>query len=438
MNTNDSIREILDHFFRHESAKIKSHLIRAFDASHIEAIEDAVQEALIKAMQTWPFKGIPQNPSAWILQVARNYMLDLLRRESNYESKIKSIQFEKERFRQDQYSLNDSESVLDNDLLQMMFTCCDPSLSLESQIILTLKILCGFSNNEVANALFKNEAAIAKAYTRAKLKLKELNLQGDHLSPNKIFSRLPSVLHVLYLLFNEGYQATSGEALINEDVCEEAMYLVSVLLQHEKFRKPEVYALLSLMCFQAARLHARISADGTLMNIAEQDRSKWNAALIAKGEEFLDLSATENTLSEYHLQAAIAWCHCQSKDYESTNWNLILGLYDQLIALNSNPVAGLHRIVAFSKVHGAEKALEEMKKISGYSMLADYYLHHAIKAELLFECGKQAEAIALLQRAHALVQNETEKKFISRKLEKWQQPQPAWNQHQGSTLTFRL
>lgn len=410
--------EIVDHFFRHESARIVAHLTRKFGSDRLEHIEDAVQDSLLKAMQTWPFSGIPDNPSGWILVCSQNRLLDILKRKSN-TSKI-SLSTEGINDISDDTQVNNPKLAhqLNDDLLSMMFACCHPSLSAEFQVVLTLKILCGFGKREIAKALLKSEEAIAKSYTRARSKFKSNNTFLNVPIGKNLNDRLDSVLKVLYLLFNEGYHSLHEELLVRKDVCAEAIRLTQVILDHKLLKKPNVHALMALMCFQASRLSSRVNEQGALVILENQDRSLWSKELIQLGLYHIEKSAAFGILSEYHLQASIAAIHCTATSYKKTNWKQILLLYDVLLKVKPNEIVAINRIVAYGKVHGAHKALNELDLISHNKNLLQNHLFFSIKASLYEETNNIEVAIKYYRSALTLIMNKTERTFIKGKIDR--------------------
>ena len=404
---------IIEHFFRYESGKTIAYLTKRFGATHFELIEDAVQDALMKAVQVWPFKGVPDNPSAWIMTTARNKVIDNFRKESRQDDYKAAVLDETETSKQEVYT----EDELKDDMLRIMFICCHPQLSPENQLILTLKILCGFGKTEIASALLKNEEAVAKAYTRGKRKLADLESRFEEPAGSALHQRLEMVLRVLYLLFNEGYNASRGDQLVRKEISMEAIRLVHILLENKHCNTPGTKALLSLMYLQAARLEAKVDENGALIPLPEQDRSLWNKDMIVKGMQYLIESAEGGKLSEYHLQASIASCHMLAEDSATTDWRAILKLYDLLLKVKPSPVVALNRVVAFYKVHGADDALSELENVAESKYMQNYYLFYSVKAELLKETGEVSRAKKELNQAILLTRNEMEKTFLFKKLQ---------------------
>ncbi len=414
----DSPNAVVDHFFRHEYGKVVSYLTKKFGTSYIEQIEDAVQEALYKAMNNWAFNPVPDNPSGWIVRVANNYLIDTLRRDKKIQPKDEETLYMNMESSED----NPANVVLDDELqdgqLKMMFACCHPTLSPDSQIMLTLKLLAGFSNKEVAKSLLKKEEAVAKALTRAKQKMKEEVGSIDVPASGELKDRLESVLKVIYLLFNEGYSATTGEQVIKKDICFEAIRLCKMLAENKYFNAPSVNALMALMCFHASRFDAREDENGDIITLENQDRTIWNQQLIQLGFYYLTkASDNEDEVSDYHIQAGIAYNHCIAPTFEQTNWENILNLYNLQVATNLSPVIALNRLVALSKVKGAKQALTELQNLEDHKYLQEYHLLYAIKAELLVEVGDITNAKQAFEKAKSLTSNLKEVIHINKRLQ---------------------
>ncbi len=404
-------KKVVDHFFRSEYGKAVSHLTHRFGLRHLELAEDAVQEALIKAMQTWPYAQIPDNPTGWILRVAGNKMIDQLRRDQKMDK-----QEVPDTILDPNHQL--SLDAINDDMIRMMFACCHPSLSSEYQIILTLKILGGLSVREIASALIKKEETVAKAYTRAKKKFKKEEIKLVLPPANEIENRLDMVLQIIYLLFNEGYKAAEGPLLIREDLCEEAIRLNSVLIESEICNTPAVNALMSLMFFQVSRFNARTDDKGNLVRLEDQDRAQWDQDLIGLGLEYLEKASNSDELNEYIIQASINASHCTAATFEDTDWGNILGMYDLQLRLSNNPVIELNRVIPLQKVHGSFLAVKELERLEATQFFDEYYLFYAIKAQVLEDMGTIDECKKSLERAISLVKNEKEALYLNQKLAK--------------------
>ncbi len=308
------------------------------------------------------------------------------------------------------------DSVLADDELRLIFTCCHPILSQEAQVALTLKTLCGFNVSEIARSFLTNEPAIAQRLVRAKRKIKEKGIPYDVPEEAELENRLQSVLGVLYLLFNEGYNAHVGEDLIRQDLCDEAIRLTSLLASSSVGNQPPVHALLALILLQGSHFPARVDPEGNLLLLAEQDRSLWNKEMIQLGLHHLNLSAEGEDLTTYHLEAGIAACHAVSPTYEATDWSRILLYYEDLLAQNRSPVIFLNRAVAVSMLHGPDAAIQELKAIDNLPSMKSYYLYPATLAELYMRKGEKISAAENYRRALELAGTEPEKRFLLRKL----------------------
>ncbi len=300
--------------------------------------------------------------------------------------------------------------------LRLMFACCHPILSPEDQTALALKTLCAFSPAEIAKAFLTTEAAIAKRLTRAKQKIRDEHVPFEIPAGDELSRRLDAVRQTLYLLFNEGYKASSGDHLIREELCHEAIRLGSLLAEHPAGNQPATHALVALMLLNAARLPARTDCEGNILRLKEQDRSTWNEVMIARGLSHLSASAAGETLSAYHLQAGIAACHCAASDYESTNWEQILSLYDRLLELDDSPVIALNRAVAVANVHGPQAGIEAVEAIANGKQLNSYYLLYAVLGEFEIQLNNFQAAIDNFRKALELTELRSEQLFLSKRL----------------------
>jgi len=309
-----------------------------------------------------------------------------------------------------------SEHEIADDRLRMMFVCCHPVIPSEAQVALALKTLCGFSVAEISHAFLTTEAAIAKRLTRAKQKIQEAHVPFEIPAGDELARRLDSVLQSLYLLFNEGYKASSGEKLVRGELCEEAIRLTELLEQHPAGNHPKTHALLALTLFNAARLAAREDDRGNLLRLEEQDRTRWDQAMIARGMSHLRESAAGGVVSEYHLQAGIAACHATAKDYQSTDWARILSLYDRLMEFDDSPVVALNRAVAVANVHGAKTGLEAVRAIRDSKKLDSYYLLYAVIGELEMRLNNREAAAQEFRKAFELTETKSERAFLLKRL----------------------
>src|SRR6185503_3720883 len=412
MQKPEGVSQLVEHLFRHESAKMVATLTRIFGIEHLNLAEDVVQEALGRALQTWPYRGIPENPSAWIMRASRNLALDVIRREKVFRGKESEIA----RLIEAGGSSTPgvvifSESEIADDRLRMMFVCCHPVIPPEAQVALALKTLCAFSVTEISRAFLTTEAAIAKRLTRAKQKIQEAHVPFEIPVGDELARRLESVLQSLYLLFNEGYK------LVREELCHEAIRLTELLLQHRAGNQPKTRALLALMLLNAARTPAREDVQGNLLRLEEQDRTRWDQTMIARGMSRLQESATGGQVSEYHLQAGIAACHATAADYQSTDWARILSLYDRLVEFDDSPVVALNRAVAVANVHGPHAGLKAVRAIKDREKLASYYLFYSVIGELEMRSNNREAAAEQFRRAFELAETKSERAFLLKRLQ---------------------
>ena len=404
---------VVEHLFRHEAGKMVAILTGIFGLEHLTLAEDVVQEALARALQTWPFYGVPDNPSAWIMRTSRNLALDVVRREKVFREKEPEIIRLTESAEPD---AEFSEQEIADDRLRMMFVCCHPVIPPEAQVALSLKTLGGFSPKEISRAFLTTEAAVAKRLTRAKQKIREARVPFEIPTGDELARRLDGVWQSLYLLFNEGYKASSGDKLVREDVCMEAIRLGRLLAQHPAGNKPKTHALLALMLFNTARIPARADSEGNLLRLQEQDRAQWNQAMIGQGMLHFAQSAAGNEITEYHLQAGIAACHCTAKDYASTDWRQILALYDRLREFDDSPVVALNRAVAVAEVHGPQAGVAAVRAIRGLRSLDSYYLLHAVLGEFELRLNNARAAAEHFQKSLQLAEIKSEQAFLAKRL----------------------
>ena len=393
-------------------------LTRIFGVENLNLAEDVVQEALARALQTWPFYGVPKNPSAWIMRASRNLALDVVRRRKVFQNKQAEIirSMDRDGVAPDEAIF--SEEEIADDRLRLMFVCCHPAIPADAQVALALKTLCGFGVTEISRAFLTTDAAIAKRLTRAKQKIRQARIPFEIPGAKELGQRLDGVLQSLYLLFNEGYKASSGENLVREELCNEAIRLTGLLAQHPIGNQPKTHALLALMLLNAARIPTRVDSEGNLLRLKEQDRTRWDQATIARGMFHLSQSAAGDELSEYHLQAGIAACHCAAKDYESTDWQQILSLYDRLIEFDQSPVVALNRAVAIANIHGPRAGLQTVEGIRGLDKLSSYYLLYAVLGEFEMRTGKLQSAAEQFRRSFELAETKSERAFLLKRLQR--------------------
>ncbi|MDD5260946.1 MAG: sigma factor [Methylacidiphilales bacterium] len=406
---------VIEHLFRHEWGKMVATLTHIFGVEHLGLAEDVVQEALARALQTWPYYGVPENPSAWIMRASRNLALDVLRRKKVFRDKEAEITLLMEQTGSDEMVF--SEDEIRDDRLRMMFVCCHPLIPGEAQAALALKTLCGFSPGEIAQAFLTTEAAIAKRLTRAKQNIHEARIPFEIPAGAELAQRLDGVLQSLYLLFNEGYKASSGEKLVREEICHEAIRLTGLLAEHPAGNQPRTHALLALMLFSAARIPTRVDGEGNLLRLQEQDRTQWDWPMIARGMVHFSQSAVGGEIAEYHLQAGIAACHCSAKDYESTDWPKILSLYDHLLEFDNSPVVALNRAIVVANIEGPEAGLAAIDAIQDRKKLNSYYLLHAVLGEFEARLNHSETAAGHFQKSLQLAGIKSERIFLYKKLQ---------------------
>jgi RNA polymerase sigma factor (sigma-70 family) len=414
----DAVAQVVDHLFRRESGRLVAILARRFGAANLQLAEDVVQDALVKAMQTWPFTGVPPNPTAWILQTARNRAIDQTRRAQAWRGKQAALVPQVEDCLDSALEMPAPrfEDEIRDSQLRMMFVCCHPALTAEMQVALTLKTLCGFGEPEIAAAFLSSPDAVTKRLVRARQLLREKQLTVDLPRADQLVSRVDGVQQALYLLFNEGYKASQGDSLLRIDLCTEALRLGELLAAHPAGDRPTTHALLALMYFNAARLPARVDDAGGLLLLAEQDRKRWSQPRIATGFVHFAASGAGGELSRFHLEAGIAACHCLAASYETTDWRQILSLYDQLMEQDGSPVVALNRAVVVARVQGAAAGLRALDAMPRPAALEKHHLRHAVAGQLWFEAGDRAQAAACFRRAHQLATIGAEREFLARRL----------------------
>ncbi len=409
-------RDISDDFFRKESARLVTMLTRRFGVNRLQFAEDVTQEALVRALQSWPYRGYPDNPSAWLSRTANNLAIDQLRREKRWRDKETGIAQESDRWHSigaEQADNPEQEgNAIADDTLRMLFVCFHPQLSKEAQTALALRTLCGLSPAEIAAAFFSSEAAISKRLVRARQRIRELDLPFTVPELSDLPDRLDGVLGALYLLFNEGYKASSGDQLVRVELCNEAIRLTTLLAEHPATNLPHTLALLALMQLNSARLGSRTDEAGHLLRLHEQDRSSWDRELIQRGIFYLAQSGQGETMSEYHLKAGIAACHCIAEDDVSTDWQRILTLYDQLVLLADSPVVQLNRAVAVARVRGVQSGLDALAELP----LESYYLLHAVRGAFETELNHKSAALAHFRRAEERAPSDSEREFLARRI----------------------
>jgi RNA polymerase sigma factor (sigma-70 family) len=413
-----SVENLADHLFRHQSGKMIAVLTRIFGMHNLEMVEDVVQEAFLRAMQTWSFNPLPDNPAGWLMQVARNRAIDIIRRQQHFERYSHELAHELQHETEQTVEQFFSDSEMADSQLRMIFACCHPSLKEEDQVALTLKTVSGFGIAEIAHALVTNEAVIQKRLYRAKQFLKDNQIALEIPTGRELTGRLDIVYTVLYLLFNEGYNSVKADELIRHDLCAEAMRLCLLLSEHKNGRQPATFALLALMCFQASRFDSRIDENNSIILLQHQDRSTWNRALIQKGYQFLGMSSQGDELTVYHLESAIAAEHCLSPRFEATNWQRMLQLYDMLLQQKRTALVMLNRAIVLSQLNQTATAIAEIWQIDEIEKLINtQYIFSAVLGDLYWQLSDEHNARKFLQQAHELTTSTAEKKLIAGKLQ---------------------
>jgi len=402
---------LLEHLFRHQAGRMVAHLTRLLGPAHLELAEETVQEAMLRALQTWPYQGVPENAAAWLFRVAHNIAIDAVRRNRLLGEKTDAIMAELSQSASAAPNDPYLEEQLRDDELRLIFMCCHPEIPRDARVALSLKTVGGFSVREIARAFLADDAAIAQRLVRAKRQVRDGRLTLDMPRGPELKLRLDSVLEVVYFMFNEGYAAHAGEDLIRQDLCLEALRL-GRLVAASSIAEPRVDALVALMALEAARLPARVDESGDLILLESQDHGRWDQRLISLGFHHFDRSISGDEVSEYHVQAAIAATHARAVDPQSRDWPMILDLYDQLLALNRSPVVALNRAVAVEKVRGPAEALAAIEPLESDPKLRDYYLRLAVRGHLLLELGRRTEAAACFRAALDCPCSEPERRFL--------------------------
>lgn len=420
MDSSKQIHQLTDHLFRREAGKMVAVLTKIFGTEHLELCEDVVQDTLLHALQVWVDKGIPDQPAAWLFRVAKNKAIDIIRRNKH------AVSFD---FSDNEHVLLNSgysmaaamdefwqEGSMRDDMLRMMFACCDPGISEDHQVTIILKTLCGFSTAEIAKAFVTTEDTISKRLYRTKEFFREQRLKPVFPPPAALSARIDAVLNVIYLLFNEGYNSTHAAELIRRDLLEEAMMLCKLLTEHPQTQLPSVYALMALMCFHASRTDSRLTATGQIILLPDQDRRKWDQELIQQGNAYLNQAAGGVHLNRYHLEAAIAYEHCVADSYAHTDWQQLLIYYDLLYTLYPSPITMLNKAVIILELYGAATALQALAVADVDKKLSSFYLYNSLLGELHARLGHVPEARNYFQRAIRQTKAEAERALLRQKL----------------------
>ncbi len=416
----DAPPRLVEHFFRHESGRLVAGLVRRFGAPRLELIEDAVQTALATAVSRWAQDGIPDNPSAWLTSVAKNRVLDELRRARSRDLSLD--EGDNEPSAAPESSMSGYPDEIFDDELRMLYVCCDPEIPARMQLVLSLKLLCGFSTREIAARLFVSDANVQKLLERGRARMQKaydpVSRGWDAPASPDIVSRTETVLRVVYLLFNEGYSSLKSDEVIRQELCREALRLGEIVARHPVAACPEADALMSLMLLHYARLPARLDEAGGLLLLEEQDRSLWDRGLIGEGMRYLWRSGRGDVFSRYHAQAAVLAEHCMAPRFEDTNFREIVELYEALERLEPSPLHTLNRAIALAEWKGPDVALKLLAEMKPPAWLAGYYLWDATHGELLRRAGEFEKAAAHLERALEAAPTNPEKAVFQRRLEK--------------------
>src|SRR5436190_1900161 len=391
---NSEVYKTIDHLFRQEAGKMVAVLTRIFGFPNIEQAEDIVQDTILKALEIWKWGKIPDNPQAWLYKAAKNKAIDIIRKEKLKYKIENEISF----LLKSEYSLapkiNEmfTEGEIKDSQLRMMFACCHPGISEENQITIILKTLCGFSTAEIAKTFLTSEDTVSKRLYRTKDFFRENKIKLEIPSEQELAGRTHAVLNSIYLLFNEGYNSTHSDELIRKDLINEAMLLCKLLTENKNTCLPETFALIALMCFHSSRSDSRLTTEGEIILLPNQDRSKWNYNLIKEGNEYMNKAAFGDTVSSYHIEAAIAFEHCTAQSFNETNWKRILELYEWLSEISPSPITEMNKAVAIMQVHGAAEALKSLENIENKNKLETFYLYHSLLGEVNSRLRKTVEA----------------------------------------------
>ena len=402
---------LTNHFFRNEYGKMVAVITRYIGTENVETAEDIVQETLLNAVDNWQHNGIPDNPQAWLYATAKNLTFNILKRKKHEKKYIASTQTDFNT----PHTIQFSEQEIKDEQLNMMFVCCHPAISEKSQITLILKILCGFSINEIAHAFFSSHDTINKRLVRGRQQLRDnkVNSKVASVTPEN----LNIVLKTIYLLFNEGYSPSKKETVVRYDLCFEAIRLVKIIIDSTIIKsKTDSHALLALMYLNASRFESRMNHEDSSISLEDQDRSLWNKELIQLGAQQLNLATKNNQFSSYLILATISANHCISKNFKSTNWKEILDLYQQLLQFEDSPIVRLNRSIALSKVAGYRAAINELTELNQNSDIGNYFLFHATLAQFYANDNCVNEAISAFKIAVSLTDNQRDIKFLEKKL----------------------
>jgi len=417
MKESGSEHKLAEHLFRENAGKMTAVLSRIFGLNQIDRIMDVVQDTFEAALVKWKYKGIPDNPSAWLMQVAKNKAVNVFKREG------RTSVYPPDEFRSvisashDYQDGPDAEKETKYSQLRLLLACCHPGLSEKNQVILTLNILCGFGIKELTGALFMNESAVKKSLFRTRQKLRDMVKLPEYYPAIWKEERIESLRTILYLMFNEGYKTTRSNGIMDHGLCYEAIRLTKLLLDYDRSGNGQNEALLALMFFNLSRFAARISSDGMHISLEKQDRSKWNHIFISEGYFYLN-KATEGTeLSSYHLESIIASVHCSASSFRETDWKTIVKLYEKLEQINSSPMVTLNRIIAQSYLYDPQIALTALRQLNGHPVLQSQHLLYASEGDLLERTAQYTEAIKAYRKAIKMAEAEPDRRFLQAKIQ---------------------
>jgi len=402
--------DIVERIYRAESRRVLATLIR--QVGDFDVAEEAMHEAFVAAVEQWPVEGVPDNPRAWLVSTGRFKAIDVLRRRSKYDVSMEDVEGLVE-------SIADASAVVEregveDDRLRLIFTCCHPALAPEAQVALTLREVCGLTTEEIAHAFVVPAPTVAQRIVRAKSKIRDARIPYEVPGRSELAARLDSVLRVIYLVFNEGYLASSGESLTRRDLSAEAIRLGRLLV--ELLPEPDVLGLLALMLLHESRRAARATPEGELVLLTEQDRSLWDRAQIADAVKLVEAALATRAFGPYAIQAAIAAVHAEAPTAQATDWAEIVALYDVLLGFGANPVVELNRAVAVAMRDGAEQGLAAVDAILARGELAEYHLAHAARGDMHRRLGHTAEAAAAYRKALELTRQASERRFLERRI----------------------
>jgi RNA polymerase sigma-70 factor (ECF subfamily) len=407
-------RALVEHFFRHEFGRLAAALTRSLGVCRLDLVDDVVQAALVRALETWSRRGVPEDPAGWLYRTARNLAIDALRRERTHAEALPRLAEADER--ESLPSEAHFAGEIGDEPLRLLFVCCHEEVPAESRVAMALRTLCGFSTAEIARALLTTEANAQKRIERAREQLRELDVDFDTPDATRLGVRLDAVLAVVYLLFSQGCHVTHGDVPIRRDLCDEARRLARMLAAHPVGDVPAVHALLALMCFHGARFDARIALDGAVVLLGEQDRIAWNWSDVREGMAWLARSAAGGELTRYHVEAGIAWEHCRAPTFADTDWQRIAELYDTLDRIAPSPLNSLNRAVAEAYLHGPQAGLDRLAAVPPENVPIRYPGWHTVIGELHFRLGQVSAAEHAWREALRLTTARADREFLSRRL----------------------